>query len=72
MARQRRAPPLSTPNADRPSPSGGSPEAPASEPPPDDALRRAQHDEILRLQRKVEDEIMGILHDLTLDRARWS
>lgn len=44
---------------------------PPAEPQPDDERRRREHDEILRLQREVEDEITNMLYALACDRDRW-
>ena len=82
MARQRRGNlPVSDPHAEPPIPRGstrapgtplrifvGDQGSPESEQPPSDELLRRQRDEVLRLQRKVEDEIQSILQDLAPTR----
>lgn len=44
---------------------------PPAEPHLDDERRRREQDEILRLQREVEDEITSMLYALACDRDRW-
>ena len=47
----------------------GKPRSANAEPSPDDELLQRQRDEILRLQRKVEDEIEDILQAIRRQEA---